>query len=236
MPLIRYAAALSAAAMTLTACGHTAPSTHPRTGASRPAIQQSTIATARGKIVPIYRTAGGAVEMRLRNPNPDGAPRVFLAVGSRPGWWQVLLPTPPNGSSGWVRAADVTTSTTMYRLTVDLSAHRLRVYRDGRLLVDTPAAIGTADTPTPGGQYYLTELLRTPDPGGPYGPYAYGLSGRSETLTRFAGHDPVIGIHGTNQPGMLGRSVSHGCIRVSNSVIRRLAGMLPLGTPVQITA
>ena len=48
--------------------------------------------------------------------------------------------------------------------------------------------------------------------------------------------DPVIGIHGTNQPQLLGQDVSHGCIRLSNDAIIRLAGTVPTGTPVDIIA
>jgi len=46
----------------------------------------------------------------------------------------------------------------------------------------------------------------------------------------------VIGIHGTNDPGGLGRDVSHGGIRMSTAGITKLAAILPLGTPVQILA
>jgi lipoprotein-anchoring transpeptidase ErfK/SrfK len=112
----------------------------------------------------------------------------------------------------------------------------VKVYQGKRVLIDTPAAIGKSDTPTPGGRYYLTELLQAPNPKGAYGPYAYGLSGYSTTLTQFQGQDAIIGIHGTNEPQSLGKSVSHGCVRVGNTVISRMAKMLPLGTPVQINA
>jgi lipoprotein-anchoring transpeptidase ErfK/SrfK len=80
------------------------------------------------------------------------------------------------------------------------------------------------------------ELLKSGNPDGPYGPYAFGLSGFSNSLKSFAGRDPVIGLHGTNQPQLLGRDVSNGCIRLSNEAITRLASMLPLGTPVEILA
>jgi lipoprotein-anchoring transpeptidase ErfK/SrfK len=53
-------------------------------------------------------------------------------------------------------------------------------------------------------------------------------------LTSFAGGDGVIGIHGTNDPSSIGTDVSHGCIRMSNEGITRLAKVLPLGTPVEI--
>ena len=72
------------------------------------------------------------------------------------------------------------------------------------------------------------------DPKGAYGPYAYGLSGFSPVLNEFLGGDGTVGIHGTNDPSGIGRSVSHGCIRIRNAAISKLAGMLPLGVPVQI--
>ena len=41
-------------------------------------------------------------------------------------------------------------------------------------------------------------------------------------------------IHGTNQPETVGRSVSHGCIRLRNADIDRLYEMVPVGTPVYV--
>jgi lipoprotein-anchoring transpeptidase ErfK/SrfK len=98
-----------------------------------------------------------------------------------------------------------------------------------------PVGVGRrAVTPTPFGLYYVTELLKQSDPAGPYGPYAFGLSAHSDVLHEFAGGNGEIGIHGTNDPSAVGTNVSHGCIRVYNSVISRLAHELPLGTPVRI--
>jgi lipoprotein-anchoring transpeptidase ErfK/SrfK len=79
-------------------------------------------------------------------------------------------------------------------------------------------------------------LLQSPDPGGAYGPFAYGLSSHSDALETFAGGDAEIGIHGNNDASALGSSVSHGCIRMDNAAITDLATKLPLGTPVDVTA
>ena len=54
-------------------------------------------------------------------------------------------------------------------------------------------------------------------------------------LQEFNGGNGQIGIHGTDYPAGLGRSISHGCIRVANDGIRRMARILPLGTPVVIS-
>lgn len=165
-----------------------------------------------------------------------GVPIVFLVKSKGDDRLEVYLPVRPNGSSGWVRKADVTVSDVPYRIEVALAEHRIRVYDREQVVVDEPVGVGTTDRPTPGGIYYLKELLRPPNPDGPYGVYAYGLSGFSTVLTSFNGGDGVIGLHGTNDPASIGQDVSHGCIRLNNAVITRLVDEigLPLGTPVEI--
>ena len=147
---------------------------------------------------------------------------------------RVLLPVRPNGSQGWVRTADVKLFQHDYRITVSTGSHELRVYRAGKVVMRAPVGLGTGTTPTPGGVFYVKELIRPTNPKGAYGPYAYGLSGYSDVLDEFLGGRGEIGIHGTNDPGSVGRSVSHGCIRMRNADITKLTTLLPLGVPVQI--
>ena len=125
-----------------------------------------------------------------------------------------------------------------YRIELSLTQRRLVLFEGPSVVMDEPIGVGANQTPTPGGIYYLKELLRPPDPGGFYGPYAYGLSGFSNVLTEFAGGEGVIGLHGTNDPSSVGRSVSNGCIRLTNATITRLVEEvgLPLGTPVVVRA
>jgi lipoprotein-anchoring transpeptidase ErfK/SrfK len=169
----------------------------------------------------------------LRNPTSSGAPLTLLAVASRNGWVQVLLPTRPNGSSGWVREAAVVRSIVVDALEVSTAAHQVQHYRRGKLVATYAAATGTGGTPTPRGEFYITALLQPTNSG--YGPYAYGLSAHSEVLHSFGGGNGQIGLHGTDQPGTIGRSASHGCVRLSTAAIRALAAALPLGTPVTIS-
>jgi lipoprotein-anchoring transpeptidase ErfK/SrfK len=173
----------------------------------------------------------------LANPNENGAPLVFLLTGREADdeWLSVYLPVRPNGSTGFVRADQVTVARDDYRIEIALGAHHLTVTKLGEPVLESGIAVGTAETPTPGGVYYVKELLQPPDPNGAYGPYAYGLSGFSNQLDSFNGGDGVIGIHGTSDPSSIGRDVSHGCIRVPNDVVTQMAGMVPLGTPVEIT-
>lgn len=168
------------------------------------------------------------------NPDDWGARRTFLVKRIRDDWYEVYLPMRPNGVSGWIRARDVKLRLNPYRVEIDLSSNRLRVFEGAEALMDEPVAAGTGGTPTPTGLFYTTILVQPPDPGGAYGPYAYGLSAYSEVLFSFAGGDGQVAIHGTNDPSSIGNDVSHGCIRMNNPAIRKMASFLPLGTPVRI--
>lgn len=203
----------------------------------------TTVAAAVDATLPVFAAPGVTSPSRtLDNPRPSGAPLVLLVTEDRGDWLQVLLPVRPNGSTGWIRRHDVRLSTHDYRMTVELAAHRITVFRGAEVVLRQPVAVGTSDAPTPGGLYYTVELVQPVDaagrydPGGPYGPYAYGLSGFSDVLFEFAGGDGQFGIHGTNDPSTLGTDVSHGCIRMSNEGISALAAVLPLGVPVEVVA
>lgn len=196
----------------------------------------SVVATAVVPKVDIFAEADGAAPTRsLNHPTADGAPLVFLVDGAKAGWLRVLLPVRPNGSTGWIRTADVTLSRHNFHIEVELSAFRLRAYRGTEVVLDAAVGVAKENTPTPGGRYYTTELLRPPDPNTVYGTYAYGLSGFSEVLQSFNGGPGQLGIHGTNDPSSIGKRVSSGCIRLRNEDIEKLAALLPLGVPVIIT-
>jgi lipoprotein-anchoring transpeptidase ErfK/SrfK len=84
---------------------------------------------------------------------------------------------------------------------------------------------------TPLGHYYVAATFV------PYhdpflGVYALETSAYSK-LTEWPGGG-VVGIHGTNEPWLLGKAVSHGCIRVANSTASALKRLTPLGTPILI--
>jgi lipoprotein-anchoring transpeptidase ErfK/SrfK len=148
-------------------------------------------------------------------------------------WVLVRLATRADNSTGWVpldaldRFRLVTT-----RLVVDRGSFVARLYRNGHLIFRAQIGVGRAGTPTPAGDFYVREELRNfDDPF--YGPVAFGTSARSPTLTDWPG-GAFIGIHGTNDPQLLPGRVSHGCIRMRNADILRLAKLMPLGTPVTI--
>jgi lipoprotein-anchoring transpeptidase ErfK/SrfK len=196
----------------------------------------SIVAQAATHTVYVYRSPRAKKPFtQFTSPNADGSPVVFLVKSRAPGWEQVRLPVRPDGSTGWVRDRALSLALDPYRVKVSLSAHSLTVWNGAKVIQSEPAGVGRAVLPTPGGTYYLVELLKQPDPNGVYGPYAFGLSAYSNVLFSFGGGPGQIGLHGTDDPSALGTNVSHGCIRISNAGITRLAALLPLGTPVEIT-
>jgi lipoprotein-anchoring transpeptidase ErfK/SrfK len=182
----------------------------------------------------VHAAPGEELTHTLAHPTAVGAPLTFLVDEVADGWLRVLLPVRPNGSTGWIRTEDVTLARTPFRLEISLEAFELTVHEGDEVRLVAPIGLGTDETPTPHGRYFVTELLQPPDPDGPYGPYAFGLSGFSEVHRDFAGGEGVIGVHGTDDPGSIGRRASNGCIRVHNEVVAELATFLPLGTPVEI--
>ena len=186
-----------------------------------------------------YRRPGAKPFARFGRVNVNGFPTVFRVLDVVRGpncsarWYRVQLPIKPNGVTGFVRASAVGTGAVRSRVVVDLSAKRLTLYRRGRPVLRAPVAVGSSATPTPLGRYYVNQRLIPPDPGGPYGPAAIGISAFSNVLTGWAQGGPIA-IHGTNEPWSIGHAVSNGCIRLHNDVLRRLFEATPAGTPVVI--
>jgi lipoprotein-anchoring transpeptidase ErfK/SrfK len=203
----------------------------------------SYIAKARVPLVKVYESPEGVVQTHeFPNPwfvNDDmryPVDTVFLVDRRRGDWLKVLLPVRPNNSTGWVRTSDVMLVANPYRIEVDLSDYELRLFKSDDVVMTDVVAIGAPGTPTPVGRFFIRVLLKAPDPNTVYGPYAYGLSSHSETLTEFNGGDAEVGIHGNNDASALGQAVSHGCIRMDNTKITELVSILPLGTPVEVQA
>jgi lipoprotein-anchoring transpeptidase ErfK/SrfK len=67
-------------------------------------------------------------------------------------------------------------------------------------------------------------------PGGPKNP----LGARALYLYNEQGHDTAIRIHGTTEPGSIGRAVSNGCLRMRNEAVMSLFDQVPIGTPVYV--
>lgn len=177
---------------------------------------------------------------RLEPRTPEGTTNIVLTLdrvddGQGSLWVRVRLPALPNNTTGWVpRSTLGGYGVVRTRLVVDLSDLRLTLFRDRKAIFRTPVGVGTTQFPTPPGDFYVrNKLTRYRNPF--YGPLAFGTSALSATLTDWPAGG-FVGIHGTNQPELIPGRVSHGCIRLRNEAIVRLARLLPIGTPLRIRA
>ncbi len=237
--------ALVTVAAAITACGgapEATTGTNPNQHETQPSIVDETVNSAPQRAIStveqltVTATPGGQDTIAtLGRTTSFGSARVLLVTDTKDSWVQVLLPTRPNGTHGWVHRDAVTLQPVDYSVSVNLEARTLVVHEAGSEILRATIAVGTEENPTPTGDFFITDKLETPESGGAYGPYAFGISAYSDTLTEFAGGEGQIGIHGTNEPDKLGTAVSHGCVRLSNEEITLLAERLPLGTPVSIS-
>lgn len=184
--------------------------------------------------------ATGRAWVERRRPITEGR-TVLPVIGRRTGangvrWLQVRLPGRPNNSTGWIRKARTTRSSTPWHLVVDLSQRRVTVHRAGRALRSFSAVVGAAATRTPRGRFFVEESVRLTR-GDVGGPFALALSARSYVFQRFAGGPGQIAIHGVwNVGGTMGTAASAGCVRLDTAPITWLAERIGPGVPVTITS
>jgi L,D-transpeptidase catalytic domain len=175
---------------------------------------------------------------RIHYLTEDGFPEVYPVLRrftDRDGrtWLRIRIPMRPNGRTGWVRNSALgPLYSVLTHLVVDRGRLRATLYRSGKRIWRSPIGVGKPGTPTPAGQFWIREKFRVPNPGGLYGPHAFGTSDYSH-LSDWPGGG-VIGIHGTNEPYLIPGRPSHGCIRVPNHAISQLSRLMPIGTPMQV--
>ena len=225
--------------------------TTPRAGTSAPLGRKAgTEAPTTTLATPAYETAvahvidpvkifvSPTIEIETRTIPAEtilGTPTVMPVLeGPVDGWVKLSLPGRPNEANGWARAEQFRFERVDQRIEVDLTNMTLTFFEKGSPVIATPVAIGSPTNPTPTGDFFVTDIVILTDPTGPWGPYALGLSARSDTITEFNGGDGIIGIHGTNRPERIGEPVSLGCIRVPNEIIAQIAERVQLGIPVSI--
>lgn len=212
-------------------------------------VPATTTTTAPVPVVPVstpLATPNGTIDVY---DGPDGArirstgfwygyPMTMPIVEDRGPWLRVMLPERPNGLTGWVRADSVTRSTSPWRMVLQLSETRVRVYKDGFEVWSAPVGIGKDTTRTPTGSYFVAVIEKPGPPG--YGPIVLNLNAHSEDIQSWHGSgDAITAFHGPFGAEELIRSgggkVSNGCIRMLTEDQLKMDG-ITLGTPVDIIA
>jgi hypothetical protein len=175
---------------------------------------------------------------RLRLLTEDKLPEVYLVLASWKNdagntWLKIRVPMRPNGRTGWVRESALGALHTVHtQLVVDRHTLRATLYLRGHKRFSARIGVGKAATPTPGGHFWIREKFHVAG-ATIYGPRAIGTSAYAPTLSDWPGGG-VVGLHGTNEPGLIPGRPSHGCIRLRNRDILTLYRLAPAGTPVDI--
>lgn len=194
----------------------------------------STVARATLPLIDVYESpTGDTVVATLSHPAPSGTPLVFLVEREWDGWYEVRVPAPPAGTTGWVRSDHVEVSEHEVRITVDLRDHLLVAREAGEVVLRAPVSVGRMDAPRPG-LSFVTERVASGNPNSGYGTHALPLAGYENGQETFFRGQGLVAIHGTHDPLALGQTVTAGSIGLANGDIRRLYELAPLGTPVEI--
>jgi len=121
------------------------------------------------------------------------------------------------------------------RIVVSIPDRRLAVIENGRIVLKFRVSVGAPASPSPAGEfrvinrvansvYYHPGEVIPAGPDNPVGPRWIGLNIKG------------YGIHGTNEPRLIGRDVSHGCIRLRNRDVKRLFARVRVGDVVELLA
>lgn len=105
---------------------------------------------------------------------------------------------------------------------IDLDKHRLTVFENNQVIRSFPVGIGKSSTHSPLGVWKVVHKAVN---------WGNGFGTRWMGLNVPWG---IYGIHGTNKPYSVGRSESHGCIRMLNKDVEALYPLIPMGTTVRI--
>jgi lipoprotein-anchoring transpeptidase ErfK/SrfK len=178
---------------------------------------------------------GGRALARVGARTEFGSPQT-LSVAFRKGEWiAVRSPALRNRQLGWLRAGMVRLLKRPVRIDVDLSERTLSLVEGGVVRRRDAVAIGSAETPTPPGAFYVTDKLPGPEFGTYYGCCILALSGRQPNLPEGWSGGDRLAIHGTPTPDY-GEPVTNGCLHLPGEVLQVLMRDVPLGTPVHIRA
>jgi hypothetical protein len=185
------------------------------------------------------RPSGGSRSIgRVRYYSTSGANEIYGVLNATVDeqhrrWLRIRVPYRPNGRTGWVLSGALGPLRVARKaLVVERGKLRATLYDDGRQVFTSRVAIGRRGTPTPSGTYFVSALVRGARFGPAYGAWTFLTTAYSRRLDWPGGG--LVGVHGTNQPALVPGRPSNGCIRMRNEAIKKLARIMPVGTPVHI--
>jgi lipoprotein-anchoring transpeptidase ErfK/SrfK len=192
------------------------------------AVTDGAVVHPRREVV-VYAFPGGAPIARL---GPHEIGDTWLpAVAQQPGWVQVLLPSRPTSSTGWVTDTALDRAVTPYLIRVHLRSLTMELFNGGQRLGSWTVGVGKESAPTPAVRTFL--LGSFSDTAQRYSPIILPLGTHSPTLNSFGGGPGTVAIHTWPTANVFGTRSSDGCIRVPRDALHQLTEV-PLGTLVLI--
>jgi peptidoglycan hydrolase-like protein with peptidoglycan-binding domain len=142
-------------------------------------------------------------------------------------------PSPVGGVNGSVR------------IKVDVKTNMLGVFENDKIVAAYPVTVGSGQIPTPVGEWKVRGIVKLPTFRYDEKMLQRGKRGKNFYILKPGPNNPVgviwialnkrgIGIHVTDEPDTIGKVASHGCIRLANWDIVRLAGRVKAGVPVEV--
>jgi len=179
------------------------------------------------RVLPVFDAPSGQAFAKM--PVQQFGDTWLPVIDRRAGWVHVLLPSRPNGATGWLRESGVELRTSPYLIRVHLGSRTLEIDYEGESIGTWPVAVGEPATPTPTGRTFL--LGSVIDDAQSFSPIILPLGSHSDTLDTYGGGPGTVALHGWPDESVFGSAASHGCIRVPADALERLT-QVPLGTLV----
>ncbi len=160
----------------------------------------------------------------------------LMALMMVPGSSQTMPTAGPETTPAPKTATETNATPVPKRLVlVSIPDRKLALLEDGKVVKVYPVAVGSATSPSPSGEFVITNRITDPTYYHPH--VVIPASEESPIGTRWVGlNRKGYGIHGTNEPRSIGRAASHGCIRMSNRDIAQLFELVRIGDLVEIHA
>lgn len=124
------------------------------------------------------------------------------------------------------------------KLVLRLGAKKVEVYEQDQLIASYPVAVGKKGWETPKGEFEIIQMIENPSwenpwtgkvsPPGPNNPLG------ERWIGFWSNGKDFIGFHGTPGEHLIGQAVSHGCVRMKNSDIKKLFEFVSMGIPVTV--
>lgn len=152
--------------------------------------------------------------------------------------------SPTQGSSP-APAATSSSSPSLPSVDIDTKTNMLTVLEADKVVAAYPVTIGSSQTASPLGDWHVRGISKMPRFRWDEAMLKHGQRSGNFYMLPSGPRSPVgvlwiglnkkgLGIHGTSTPDNIGHSASHGCIRLANWDVVRLAERVKAGTPVSI--